>query len=262
MARWAGPGRLPHDWIDDACDTEGIPSLVDSDLGFYDGERTGRLLIIFNGRKVVLFLPAALFVGFLGVCIFKKWQRPRRVADRVRAVCAAGVLVRLFKHDPMTLHTRGGHWIVSDYALSLSMNIYNTSMITWRILRQAKQTRRSGGPSISISLAIFIESAAIGIFHGFFFLGTYLAQHPSHGFAVDTAPAVYGLALAFINLRVAIGIPQKACATGDLSEIAFAQDLQRPALNVVIPLNQRGSHAEWESSQVQFDNKSPTATRV
>lgn len=208
----------------------------------WDFTMTCRLLIIFNGRKVVLFLPAALFVGFL--------------------VCAAGVLVRLFKHDPMTLHTRGGHWIVSDYALSLSMNIYNTSMITWRILRQAKQTRRSGGPSISISLAIFIESAAIGIFHGFFFLGTYLAQHPSHGFAVDTAPAVYGLALAFINLRVAIGIPQKACATGDLSEIAFAQDLQRPALNVVIPLNQRGSHAEWESSQVQFDNKSPTATRV
>ncbi|KAL1709182.1 hypothetical protein EV121DRAFT_286829 [Schizophyllum commune] len=214
----------------------------------WDLTMTYRLYIIFHRQRSVLVFPAVVIVGFVA--------------------CAVGVFVQLFKHDPMTLHTLGGHWVVSDYALSLSMNIYSTAMITWRILRQSRFSFRSGGPSVSVSLAIFIESAAIGILHGFFFVATYLAQHPAHNFAVDSGPPVYGLALALINLRVALGIPSQASSRSDLdnlsglaSGVVFAPaSTDRHVHSVALALGRAGESADLEDSRVDV-NMSSSVTK-
>ncbi|KAL1681692.1 hypothetical protein EV122DRAFT_260694 [Schizophyllum commune] len=190
----------------------------------WDLTMTYRLFIIFHRQRSVLVFPVVVIVGFVA--------------------CAIGVFVQLFKHDPMTLHTLGGHWVVSDYALSLS-----TAMITWRILRQSRFSFRSGGPSV---------------LHGFFFVATYLAQHPAHNFAVDSGPPVYGLALALINLRVALGIPSQATSRSDLdnlsglaSGVVFAPaSTDRHVHSVALALGRAGESADLEDSRVDVNMSS------
>ena len=104
--------------------------------------------------------------------------------------------------------------------------------------------------------------------HGFFFVATYLAQHPAHNFAVDSGPPVYGLALALINLRVALGIPSQASSRSDLdnlsglaSGVVFAPaSTDRHVHSVALALGRAGESADLEDSRVDV-NMSSSVTK-
>ncbi|KAI4294211.1 hypothetical protein GGG16DRAFT_126879 [Schizophyllum commune] len=205
----------------------------------WDLTMTYRLYIIFHRQRSVLVFPAVVIVGFVGAK--SSWR-----ALGCKRLCL------VLEHEHLQ------HW--SDKT--------PRAMITWRILRQSRFSFRSGGPSVSVSLAIFIESAAIGILHGFFFVATYLAQHPAHNFAVDSGPPVYGLALALINLRVALGIPSQASSRSDLdnlsglaSGVVFAPaSTDMHVHSVALALGRAGESADLEDSRVDV-NMSSSVTK-
>ncbi|KAI0358043.1 hypothetical protein OH77DRAFT_1398086 [Trametes cingulata] len=107
-----------------------------------------------------------------------------------------------------------GHWVTAGYILTISTNIYGTGMISYRIFTTSKALkhgiRASGGKSIMEALSIFIESAALYAVWGLFFFVTYQAKLSINVLANDCLPAVSGISLMLITLRISLGWAHRA----------------------------------------------------
>ncbi|KAI0369168.1 hypothetical protein BV20DRAFT_415741 [Pilatotrama ljubarskyi] len=114
-----------------------------------------------------------------------------------------------------------GHWVTAGYVLTISTNVYGTGMISYRILSTSKALkhgiRASGGRSIMEALSIFIESAALYAVWGLFFFVTYQAKLSINVLANDCLPAVSGISLMLITLRISLGWAHRAPSSANAS---------------------------------------------
>ncbi|KAL1677306.1 hypothetical protein EV122DRAFT_214560 [Schizophyllum commune] len=79
-------------------------------------------------------------------------------------------------------------------------------MIAWRIWQAGSCTKRFGGPRISESLVIFVESAGLYLTYDVVLLSLYIGRHPACMVVLDLGAEIAAMAYMLISVRVSLGI--------------------------------------------------------
>ncbi|KAL1679680.1 hypothetical protein EV122DRAFT_277064 [Schizophyllum commune] len=139
-------------------------------------------------------------------------RNPLFIAKTYLFDVAVGLADLLFEGDSIFGNSLGAR-LVATMALAISLNTYCTVMIAWRIWKAGRCVARYGGPSLSESFIIFIESAGLYLLFVVITLVIYLSGSPVLFLCVDCNTAFAGLAYMFINVRVALGIAHQGVPT-------------------------------------------------
>ncbi|KAI0769075.1 hypothetical protein BD413DRAFT_493603 [Trametes elegans] len=125
-------------------------------------------------------------------------------------VCSVEITYQYSRYHSEDLYQSTlGHWITAGYVLTLSTNFYGTGIIAYRIISTSKALKHGmqamGGRSIMEALTIFVESAALYAAWVMFFFVAYQAQWSINVLANDCLPAISGISLMLITLRISLG---------------------------------------------------------
>ncbi|KAI0365486.1 hypothetical protein BV20DRAFT_954147 [Pilatotrama ljubarskyi] len=144
------------------------------------------------------------------------------------AVCSS-VITYLFSQydsDEDLYASTLGRWITAGCFLTIGTNVYGTAMISYRILSTNRalnpELRTAGSRSITGALAIFVESAALYATWALLFFATYQAKSSINVLMNDCLPAVSGISLMLITVRIGLGWSHRRTDHLDSSSHAWA----------------------------------------
>ncbi|KAI0750198.1 hypothetical protein C8Q80DRAFT_676759 [Daedaleopsis nitida] len=151
-----------------------------------DGMITYRTWIVWNRNYKVLIFPILALLGLLAGCIGLVYEE-----THITSVFAKQVDL----------------WITADAILTLSINVYGTAMIAYRIWSATRKTRSVGMRTGRLQrvLSIFIESAALYTFWSLFFIITYRLRSNLHYPGSNCWPQISGIAYMLITVRIGLG---------------------------------------------------------
>ncbi|KZT66433.1 hypothetical protein DAEQUDRAFT_695584 [Daedalea quercina L-15889] len=146
-----------------------------------------RLWIIWNHNTWVIIFPLLTFSASVVCGVGLTYQTAHSIAKDDIFVPAVG------------------HWITSNATFTFCINVYCSVMIVWRIWCAHLSIKRYRTGSLLSSLAIFIESALLFMTWSLLFIITYHIGTNVQFLVVDTWPAITGIALMLITVRVGMG---------------------------------------------------------
>lgn len=152
-----------------------------------------RLWIVGNKSKVLIAFPLLALTSFLAFAIPLSWEY---------------YLVYAVKHIPLLL--RQNYWIMGVAVSTLSVNVYCTVAMSWKIWRVNRAASKFGGGQLMHIITILVESAAIYSLWMITLVGLVAAAHPLYITFYDIATELYGVSTMLISVRVGLG-----WATGD-----------------------------------------------
>ncbi|KAF9440893.1 hypothetical protein P691DRAFT_800943, partial [Macrolepiota fuliginosa MF-IS2] len=158
-----------------------------------------RLYIIWERRKVVLWVAVVVSLGYLAVAIHE-WV----FFLRIRIVSRDGIKALVM--------------------ISLSVNILATSAIIWGLWRRTRLSRALGGWKILLKMvAILIESAALYTTWMVVYLVLYFIRPNQSHLLLYSSFCVAGLSTTLVNVRVGLGwsAGEEGRLTRSLHESAF-----------------------------------------
>ncbi|KAL1752625.1 hypothetical protein FB107DRAFT_277479 [Schizophyllum commune] len=171
-----------------------------------------RLYVVWQDRRCVVLPPLLAVAGYFSIATSAiTWLA--QAADN-KNIYDIAYSPRVIVSGILTI------WRVASDRLFLpaahhrySLNMYCTILISWRIWRAGRCAVRYGGPSLSQSFVIFIESAGFHLLFSVAAVVVYLVGSPVIFSLVDLATVIAGLAYMFINVRVALGIAHQGVPT-------------------------------------------------
>ncbi|KAF9452075.1 hypothetical protein P691DRAFT_772549 [Macrolepiota fuliginosa MF-IS2] len=187
-----------------------------------------RLWIVGNKSKLLIAFPLFAMVSFFVFAIPLSWE-----------------YYLVYSRKPLSWILRQPVWLMGVVASTLSVNVYCTVLMSWKIWRANRGARRYGGGQLTHVIVILVESAALYSFWMATVLGLLIARHPFYIDSYDIATELYGLCTMLISVRVGLG-----WATGD-AERTMQSNMQRvsswrPA--TLPPIAEAGKKSEDDSS--------------
>ncbi|KAI4528557.1 hypothetical protein K525DRAFT_288978 [Schizophyllum commune Loenen D] len=183
-----------------------------------------RLYIVWKDRASVIILPVLLLIGASAAEIYESYIH----CDSEHAADS-------------TFEPPFSKWIFTIFALDMSLNAYCTLMISCRIWRSSQAGVRMGGPKLSDTLVIFIESSGASLACGGAALIAYALHEPVCLLFIDNVPVVAATAYVLISVRVSLGIAREGISA------------RRSALEWAVAYPT--SDSSTEQTAEQFDDK-------
>ncbi|PCH37138.1 hypothetical protein WOLCODRAFT_53482, partial [Wolfiporia cocos MD-104 SS10] len=154
-----------------------------------------RLWVVWDYDKRIIVAPICTLTGLAG-----KYSIALEVA---LAQIASGISV---------FDNSIGHWVTGLCVLTLSTNLYSTSMIVWMvwpITCHASYASKFGGGSLLRLLTMIAESAALYTLWSAIFLIAYLLKSNVQLVANETLSVAAGISFTLMNVRIGIGWEQE-----------------------------------------------------
>ncbi|KAL1748825.1 hypothetical protein HDZ31DRAFT_60000 [Schizophyllum fasciatum] len=182
-----------------------------------------RLYIVWQDRVAAVVVPATLFTGLIAMKIVSaKMYLSVSLSSEVPSNRSA--LNVQYKAPPMTtvFDPRLRPAFLGMLILEVTFNFCCTSMISWQIWRAGRWAARVGGPCLSESFVIFIESAATYLTLVTVMLATYVRSHPTFALLLDCVAEVAAITYMLIHVRVSLGIAREGTAGRPIRTLRFA----------------------------------------